>query len=296
MNKILSNKVFTAEISSIGAELVSFKKLGDAHTCDTEYIWNGDKTFWASHSPVLFPIVCALNNGEMKVDGKVYQLGNHGFARKNEFELVEETDLKAVFKLSYSQETLKMYPFQFNLFISYTLTDNKIWVEYKVENLDDKTMYFQIGTHPGFNCPLDEKTSFEDYYIEFESAEKLERLYMNSANVIVSGKSAPVALENNRVLRLNHQMFYDGAMVFKNIHSKKVTLRNDKTSKKVVLSCEDLPYMGIWQAKDAPFICVEPWHGIADTDDFNGELKDKELIISLKKTANYSCHYTIEIY
>ncbi len=292
MNKTLKNKFFAAEISSTGAELVSFKKLADG----CEYIWNGDKNFWASHSPVLFPIVCALNNGKMKVDGKVYPMGNHGFAKKMEFELVEETDFKAVYKLNYNPETLKMYPFQFNLFITYTLTDNQIRVEYRVENLDDQTMYFQIGTHPGFNCPLDGKTNFSDYFIQFESDETLERFYMNSANVVISGKSAPVALENNRVLHLNHEMFYEGAMVFRNIHSKKVTLQSSKTDKKVVLSYDGLPYMGIWQAKNAPFICMEPWHGIADTDDFHGELKDKELIISLKKAASYSCHYTIEIY
>lgn len=292
MNKILSNKLFEAEISSTGAELVSFKKLEDS----CEYIWNGDKTFWASHSPVLFPIVCALKNGEMKVDGTVYQMGNHGFARKSEFELVQETDTKAVFKLSFNKDTLTMYPFKFNFYITYALTDNTLLVEYTVENIDDKTIYFQVGTHPAFNCPLDNKTKFEDYFIEFESAENLQRLYMNSTNVIITGRSQKMELENNSILHLNHELFNEGALVFKKIHSNKVTLKSNKTSKKVVLSYEDLPAMGIWQAKNAPFICIEPWHGIADTDDFDDELKEKELIIHLNKAASYSCHYTIEIY
>ena len=292
MDKLLSNRFFTAKINSFGAELVSFKKLAD----NCEYIWNGDKTFWTGHSPLLFPIVCALHNGEMRVEGNVYQMGNHGFARKSEFQLVEETDSKAVYKLAWSEATLAMYPFKFSLYVTYTLIDNKLHVEYRVENNDDKTMYFQIGTHPAFQCPFDSQTKFEDFHIEFESPEKLERLYLNSANVIISGKSEPVELENDKVLPLNHEMFHEGALVFRNIHSKKVTLQSRKTDKKVVVTFDDLPYMGIWQAKNAPFICMEPWHGIADSDDFNGELKDKELIIPLKKAAVYHCSIMIEIH
>ncbi|HBF35712.1 MAG TPA: aldose epimerase [Firmicutes bacterium] len=292
MDKLLSNQNYAATLSSNGAELVSFKKLAD----HCEYIWNGDKTFWTSHSPLLFPIVCALRDGEMKVDGTLYKMGNHGFTRKSEFQLVEETNSKAVYKLSWSEATLAMYPFQFNLFVTYTLNENRLQVEYRVENIGEKTMYFQIGTHPAFNCPLDGKTNFEDYAIEFESAEKLERLYMNSANVIISGKSKKVELENDKILHLNHDMFLEGAMVFRKIHSEKVTLRSGKTDKKVVLTYHDLPAMGIWQAKNAPFICMEPWHGIADTDDFNGEFKDKDLMIGLKKAAVYRCSIMIEIH
>jgi galactose mutarotase-like enzyme len=291
MNKILSNKLFSVEISKNGAEVVSFKKIDD--NCD--YIWNGDKNFWAGHSPVLFPIVCALKNGETKIDGIVYKMGNHGFAKKSEFELVEESDFKAVYKLSSSDDTLAMYPFKFNLYIIYTLSNNKLSVEFKVENIDGKTMYFQIGTHPGFNCPIDDRTKFEDYYIEFECAEKLERLYMNGANVIINDKSKTVELKSDKILHLNHEMFNDGAIVLKNLNSKKVTLKSNKTDKNVVLTYEGLPHMGIWQAKDAPFICIEPWHGLADTDDFNGEFKDKELIVSLEKAATYICSYMIEI-
>jgi galactose mutarotase-like enzyme len=291
MNKLLHNKSFSVEIKKEGAEVVSFKKI--AANC--EYIWNGDKNFWAGHSPVLFPIVCALKNGETTLDGIVYKMGNHGFARKSDFELIEESDLKAVYKLSFSEDTLAIYPFQFNLYIIYTLNDNKLSVEFKIENIDNKTMYFQIGTHPGFNCPLDSKTNFEDYYIEFDCAEKLERLYLNSANVIINDKSKTLELKNNNALPLNHEMFNDGAIVLKNLRSKKVTLKSHKTDKNIVLTYNNFPHMGIWQAKDASFICIEPWHGLADTDDFKGEFKDKELIVSLEKETTYGCSYMIEI-
>jgi galactose mutarotase-like enzyme len=291
MNKILKNNIFSVEISKAGAELTSFKNL--QNSC--EYIWNGDKSYWSGHSPVLFPIVCAANNSTIKVDGNDYKIGNHGFARKSDFELVEETDCKAVYRLSYSEATLAMYPFKFDLYLIYTLEENRLKIEYKVDNVDDKDIYFQIGTHPGFNCPIDNSGKFEDYYIEFQCEENLERLYMNDSNVLIKGKSEKIALINNNVLPLTHDLFNEGALVFKNLKSAKVVLKNDKTDKKVILSYEDLPHMGIWQPKNAPFICIEPWHGLADEDGFNGEFKEKELIVSLKKGNSYKCSYTIEV-
>lgn len=290
MNKILKNDFAVVEINKLGAEVVSFKKIEN----DCEYMWNGDENYWSGHAPVLFPIVCAVNNGEIKVDGQIHKIGNHGFARKSEFELVEESDTRAVYRLSYDENTLAMYPFKFNLYIYYTLEGNKLHINYKVENVDNKEIHFQIGTHPGFNCHLDKDSKFEDYYLEFECNETLERLFMNGANVLINGKSE-VILENDNRLPLTRDLFKDGALVFRNMNSKKVVLKNKSTDKTVTLSYENLSYMGLWQAKDANFVCIEPWHGIADNDNFNGEFKEKEMIINLKQGTNFECNYTIEI-
>jgi galactose mutarotase-like enzyme len=290
MNKVIKNDLVVAEIKTLGAEVVSFKRLENG----CEYMWSGDEKLWNGKAPVLFPNVCAVNNGEIKVDGEIYKLGNHGFARKSEFELVEETDTKAVYKLSYNEDTLKMYPFKFNLFITYTVDGNKLNIEYKVENVDDKEMYFQIGTHPGFNCPLDKESKFEDYYLEFECNETLERLFMNDANVLINNKSELI-LEDSNILPITRELFKDGALVFKNMNSKQVALKSKTSDKTVTLSYNDLTYMGLWQAKTADFVCIEPWHGTADTDGYTGEFKDKEMIITLEKGASYNCDYTIEI-
>lgn len=290
MNKILKNDLVVVEIKKLGAEVVSFKK----NENDCEYMWNGDEKYWSGKAPVLFPIVCAVNNGEIKVDGQMYKVGNHGFARKSEFELVEESDTKAIYRLSYDENTLSMYPFKFNLYICYTLEENKLQIDYKVENVDNKEMYFQIGTHPGFNCPLDKNDKFENYYLQFECNETLERLFMNDANVLINGKSE-VILENNNILPLTRELFKDGALVFRNMNSKKVALRSKTTDKSVTLSYENLSYMGLWQAKDANFVCIEPWHGIADEDNFNGEFKEKEMIITLEQGTSFECSHTIEI-
>jgi len=290
MNKVLKNNLAEVQIKKSGAEVVSFKKTEN----DCEYVWNGDEKYWSGHAPVLFPIVCAVNNGEIKVDGQIHKVGNHGFARKSEFELIEESDIKAVYRLSYDEDTLAMYPFKFDLYVCYTLEGNKLKIDYKVENIDNKEIYFQIGTHPGFNCPLDKGNKFEDYYLQFECNETLERLFMNDANVLISNKSE-IILENNNILSLTRELFKDGALVFRNINSKQVVLRSKTTDKSVTLSYENLSYMGLWQAKDANFICIEPWHGIADQDNFNGEFKEKEMIINLKEGTNFECNYTIEI-
>ncbi|WP_307589684.1 aldose 1-epimerase family protein [Paenibacillus wynnii] len=277
-------------MKSIGAELISFKKEENG----VEYIWNGDTQYWTGHSPVLFPIVCAVNNGEIKVDGKSYPLKNHGFVRHNEFELVEASESRAVYRHTYNETTLEIYPFKFDLYITYTLEGNKLEIDYRVDNIDEQEIFFQLGTHPAFNCPLDEGGHIQDYYLEFEQKETLERLFMNKSNQLISGKSE-VVLENEHILPLSHEMFEEGALVFRNVNSHRVALKSKESTKSVVLSYENFPYMGVWQPKNAPFVCVEPWHGIADADNFTGELKDKEMIISLNPGERFKSSLTIEV-
>jgi galactose mutarotase-like enzyme len=209
-------------------------------------------------------------------------------------ELVDAGDTVAVFKLTFNEETLTQYPYKFDLFITYTLEGNKLEVKYKVDNIDDKDIYFQIGTHPGFNCPIDQDDQFEDYYLEFEKEETLERFFMDKTNVVISGKSE-ILIKNSKILPLTHELFYDGALVFKKINSNKVTLKSKKSDKNVVLSYENLPTMGIWQPKNAPFVCIEPWYGLADTDNYTGEFKDRDRMIHVKQGESFECLYVIEI-
>lgn len=290
MNKILTSRLAEVEIKAVGAEVISFKKLEDG----CEYIWNGDPAYWTGHSPVLFPIVCAVNNGEIKVDGNSYNLGNHGFVRHDEFELIEESETLAVYRHSYNETTLAVYPYKFNLYITYTLNANKLEINYKVENVDDKDIFFQLGTHPAFNCPIDDQGQIQDYYLEFEQAETLERLFMNKSNLLISGKSETI-LKDHNILPLSHEMFHEGALVFRNVNSQQVALKSKQSSKSVVLSYENFPNLGIWQFKDAPFVCIEPWHGIADEDTFSGEIQDKEMIVRLSPGDRFKSSLSIEI-
>ncbi|MHB1316173.1 MAG: aldose 1-epimerase family protein [Christensenellales bacterium] len=290
MNTVLKNNVAAAEFKSAGGEMVSFKRLDTG----CEYVWNGDARYWAGSNPVLFPMICAATNGEIKVGGVKYKLGNHGFARKSEFELVESTPGKAIYKLAWSDATLQMYPFKFELYIVYTLDKNRLNIEYRVHNVDDKDICFQIGGHPGFNCPLDGSAAFDDYFIEFETNETLVRYFLDSANCMVPDKSE-IAVRNSNILPLRYELFKDGALVFKHVKSTKVALRSKKTDKSVVLITEGFPYLGVWQPKGAPFVCIEPFHGAAEPQGYSGEFCDKEKMITLQKGKTHACGYTIEI-
>ncbi|WP_019914210.1 aldose 1-epimerase family protein [Paenibacillus sp. HW567] len=288
MNTVLRSSSAEATISTLGAELVSFKRKG------AEYIWSGDAAYWTGRSPVLFPIIGAARNGEIRVQGQAYKLANHGFARRSEFTIVEADDSRAVFRLTSSEYTLSSYPFKFNLYITYTLNDSTLTLDYRVENMDEQHIYFQLGTHPAFNCPLDENGSFSDYVLEFSENETLDREFLNSAGLRITSQPERV-LRGERILPLTHEMFKDDALVFQNVASRTITLKSELTDKSVTVSFEGFPDLGIWQKPNAPFLCIEPWHGVADSDIFEGELKDKDGAIILEPGAHFASSLTIEI-
>lgn len=289
MNTTLRSGTAEAVISTLGAELVSFKRLDT----DDEYIWSGDAEYWTGRSPVLFPIIGAARNGEIRTGGKAYTIGNHGFARRSEFTLVEATDTHAVFSLSQNEQTLASYPYQFKLLLTYILSGSTLEISYRVENTDEQQIFFQLGTHPAFNCPVDGQGAITDYYLEFSEQENLERLFLSDAGLVISGKSEPV-LEGERILPLSHEMFFDGALVFRNVKSERIALRSKLTAKSVIVTSKGFPDLGLWQPKNAPFVCIEPWQGIADGDTFDGELQDKQGVIGLAPGTTFASSLTIE--
>lgn len=286
----LRNDILSVDISSLGAEAVEIRRLD----LDCSYLWGGDAQYWGSHAPLLFPMVCAAMNGEIKVEGRKYPLGNHGFVRKMEFELADVTETRAEYHFHGTEKTLTMYPFRFQLAVVYTLVENRLEIEYQVINTDSQEIFFQIGTHPGFNCPLDASTTFEDYYLEFEQPENLEREFLNAANCRIVGKMASLGTNMTR-LPLTHELFADGALVFSTFKSSKVVLKSDRTDRQVAVHFENMHQMGFWQPKNAPFVCIEPWHGLADVDGYEGEFKDKDAIVGLPNGQRYSCRLVIEV-
>lgn len=285
----ISNKHITIEVNSLGAELWSLKKVEE----DYEYLWQGNPEFWTGRSPVLFPNVGACRNNEMKVDGKVYPIGNHGFPRKTEFELIQSDDAKLVYRLVSNEETLKMYPYKFDLRLSYTLEESQVVIGYEVINTDNNEIFFQLGTHPGFNVPMEDGLSFEDYYIYFDQEESARRHFFDGANLLVTGKDEDGL--NGKQMALKHELFYEGATIFRGINSKELILKSDKGQRQVKLSYDKFSYLGVWQMKDAPYVCIEPWTGISDPDNYTGEFKDKEMIMSLDAGCDYKCKLVIEI-
>jgi galactose mutarotase-like enzyme len=278
----LSNSELTATINTFGAELISFK-----NNSNREYIWEGNPNYWGKHSPILFPIVGSLKNNNYIYNNSIYNLPRHGFAREMDFEVKEKTDLEVVFSLKQTGATLEKYPFNFELQISYTLTNSVLKIGYKVINNNDFSMPFSIGAHPAFALPSD----FKNYELLFEKSEKL--IVSTLENDLISNATYILPMENNS-LRLNYSLFENDALVFKTLASKSVTLAENNIPF-LKVHYKDFPSLGIWTKSQAPFICIEPWIGYADTIENNGNIEDKEGIQILGENQTFETNYLIEI-
>ncbi|WP_173973194.1 aldose 1-epimerase family protein [Flavobacterium bizetiae] len=265
-----------------GAELFSLK-----NNDNKEYIWEGNPDFWGKHSPILFPIVGTLKNNTYTIEGKEYQLPRHGFARDMEFQLVEKTENSAVFSLESNSETLKKYPFEFELQLIYTLEDTSLHIEYKVINKSGKKLPFSIGAHPAIALP----ENFEDYAFKFEKEEVLK--YYLLENDLISNKTKVLETTNGTV-PLNYQLFENDALIFKALESKSLTIL-EKSKPYINVDFKDFPSLGLWTKDQAPFICVEPWLGYSDTSENSGDLFEKEGILILDSDQTFNSKFTITI-
>lgn len=286
----LENELLLVEMKTAGAELtrISRKDTG------IEYLWNADSKFWGRHSPVLFPTVGRLVEDTYLVDGKPFHLGQHGFARDRDFQVMEQTENSVRFELDFDEDSLAIYPYKFKLSIIYTLEKDTVAVSYEVENRDDKRIYFSIGAHPAFNLPLTEGTAFEDYYLDFGTEENLETLCLEGP--YRSGAIEKVVDEPARYLPLNYDLFKNDALIFEALKQKEVTIKSDKTPHFVKVSFPEFPFVGIWTAKaGTPFLCIEPWYGIADGAGESVELRDKAGIEHLEPEAVFASEYTITV-
>jgi len=278
------------DILKSGAELKSLKRIDD----EIEYIWNANPTYWKRHAPVLFPIVGKVVNDQYRVQNETYHLGQHGFARDMDFEVASQSDTQVTLSLKWNNETLKVYPFKFEFFIVYTIEENRLSIEYTIKNVDDKLIYFSVGAHPGFNCPLTPDESFDDYYFEFEKDENASVILIDSSGTLKRKKEQ--YLNNQKIIELNDETFKDGALVFDHLKSKNITLKSKKSNYRVQVSFEEFPFLGLWTlSTGAPFVCVEPWIGHADYSDFKGDFVEKEDQICLDVSTSFTKGFTITI-
>ena len=282
MTTTISNSILTAQIKRLGAELFSLKSIQNK-----EYIWEGNLIFWGKHSPILFPIVGSLKSNSYLYNEKEYPLNRHGFAREIEFELIEKTDESATFSLLSTTETKKIYPFDFELQIRYTLNYNKLNIDYIVINKNERTMPFSIGAHPAFALP----GNFTEYILEFQEDEILNYHLLDEG--LISNTKNQLQLKNKQ-LDLKYQLFEKDALVFKTLKSKSITiLKNANPLLKV--NFNDFPNLGIWTVVNAPFICIEPWFGYSDTIHSSGNLMEKEGIQLLEANHKVQYNFNIEI-
>lgn len=282
----ISNQNLTLQISPLGAELQSIIKDG------VQYLWQGDPNIWRNKAPVLFPIVGALKNGEYTYNGQTYSLPQHGFARSSMFEVSEVGKDKAIFTLRSSDQTKTNYPFDFEFNIGYYLKDNNIDVKYTVHNKTNGEMYFSIGSHEGFCCPIEQDETFTDYYMEFDAPVTHNR-YLIVDKLIASESKR--FLENQSTFDLKHSYFDQDALVFKGVNSKSLSLKSKKSACSVKVQFKGFPFLGIWQKPGAAYVCIEPWYGMADSEDSSGDITIKEGIIKLKNCESFECVHSIEI-
>ena len=289
MNYEIKNEHIKAKIKSFGAELNSLQKIDE----DLEYIWQGDSKYWNRHSPILFPIVGRLKNDSYTYQNQKYNMTQHGFARDKEFEVIKNEVDFIEFRLKSDEKTLEIYPFSFELYLSYKLEKNSLIVSYKVINKSDDKMLFSIGAHPAFNWTLKEDEKKENYFLEFENIKETKRYFLNDKGLVYD--SVDLKIIDNKIA-LNEELFKNDALVFEDLNIKTLTLKNSINENYIKLNFENFPYLGIWsKPTGAPFICIEPWFGVADSFDSSKNLEDKKGIITLLKDEIFSSFYSIEI-
>lgn len=283
----LENETLEIRIAAKGAEL---QKVYNKQT-KLDYLWDADPAFWGKHSPVLFPIVGTLKDNSYQFNHQTYHLSRHGFARDMDFKVVEQSDTNILLSLTQTAETLQVYPFNFEFQVGYTLHENRIKVSYEVINTEGKPLWFSLGAHPAFRVPLVPGTSFEDYSLSFNEFENTARYPLTKDGLIM--EDPEIFLQNTDELPLHKSLFYEDALVFKTLQSSAIKLHSENTENGLTVDFKGFPFMGIWSAKDADFVCIEPWLGVADSENASGRLEEKEGIQLLPAGEQFKACWTL---
>ena len=278
----IQNARLTAQINELGAELKSLVMDG------VEYIWPGHPDIWKSSCPLLFPICGGLKDNCYTYKGKEYAMPRHGFGRTKVFTVETVTEDSAVFLLQADEETRAMYPFEFELRVIYTLKERSVEISYQVKNLGEETMYFSIGSHEGYFTP----EGVEDYDLWFPEKETLNSYVL--CGTLLSDNRLPI-IKNQRCLPIYEKYFMIDTLVFKDLKSRSALLRNRKTGRSIRVDFPDAKYFMVWHKPGAPFLCLEPWNGVADSVDTDGTIETKEGIMTLAPTQEYRNTHTITI-
>lgn len=277
----LNNACLRVTIDSKGAELQSVLAK-DGH----EYIWSGDPTVWNGRAPVLFPIVGGIIDDEYTYAGKTYPLAKHGFARLMDFTVEKAEATEAIFLLTATPETKRQYPFNFAFRVIFSLKQNTISVEYRVDNPEERTLYFSFGAHEAYACP----GGISNYRLEFEQAAPTERFLVDGN--FLNGVSVPVPSQGN-ILPMQDAFFEEDALIFPNIASKKVRLVRDDLKKNVTVTYPGFDNLLIWTKPGAEYLCIEPWDGIPDAVGADKALETKTGMVALAAGESYGLTHTI---
>ena len=275
----IENEFLTCEIDDMGAQLHSLilKENGK------EYIWQGNPEIWYGQAPVLFPIIGQLIGDKYRYNGKEYTMPKHGLARKLPFAVKECGGAKAVFSLESDENTLKSYPFEFELLVIFELCGKSLVNTMTVINKTDGEMYFSIGAHPGFNCKVGD-------IIEFEKPETLSTERIDKENLIIPEKFP--LIENSREIEITKDIFEPDALILSGMNSEKLCIKGENEIEFTFGKC---PFLGIWAKPGAPYVCLEPWYGVNDGREVKNDISEKRGIQKLGKGGEFSFSWTAEI-
>lgn len=288
----IENSELKAGVETAGAQLKTIR----SKKTDTEYLWQGDEDFWKGRAYNLFPIIGRAYKNKYDFGGKTYETRPHGIARDGEFILEDRTATKLVFSLTYSEESLKIYPCKFIFYVIYELFGANLRVTYRVKNVDTKEIAFCIGGHPGFNVPFHPSGDFEDYFLEFPEKTAISQCLL-APSKLISGERVPYALHANNRLPLTHDLFKNDAMIFAGT-CRAVSLKRKRSKRFLTLRYPDFRYLGVWQTPDqpAPFVCLEPWTSLPATDGKRYDLLTKEDAQHLALGKEYAAEWTLELH
>lgn len=288
----LKNSKFTAQVDSLGAQLISLKD-----DKGTEYIWQRDPAHWVNCSPLLFPIVGNCRYGKAMIDGQWYEIPKHGFCKITDFSVEQKSESCAAFTICDTKETRAMYPYAFRLTLTYTLTGDGLHMDYQVENTDSKAICYELGAHPGFNCPLAEGESFDDYVLEFEKEETAASMVYDTDQMQFDVNDRVTQLDHSRVLPLSYDLFAKDAIFFDEIASRKVALKDPATGKGVEVDYRDFETIAFWTAMPSkgPFLCIEPWNGSAIRSDEDDNFANRHFLQTLEVGETKDYHLGIKV-
>ena len=275
------NENFILGVKEMGAELTSLK----SKKTGIEYIWNGNVDVWYGQSPILFPIIGRLLDDKYIYNGKEYSMAKHGIVRKKPFRLERQTEDTLTFCQSSDEDSLKSYPFEFDLFVEFKLTNSGLSVTHKVVNKDSKVMYYSFGAHPAFNCEIGD-------YLEFSENEELLTERIDHESILMEEKF-PVEMDGKKII-ITKEIFNDDALILSGYKSKAVTLKSDKHNRAIKFNF-DSPLLGIWAKPGASYVCIEPWWGVNDNYDKKTDISEKRAIMSLATEDSASFNWNVEI-
>lgn len=268
-------KEFGCELTSIISKATGF-----------QYLWQGDEKIWSGQSPILFPIVGRLIDDKYYLDGVEYEMPKHGFARKLKWDFLENSGTSMKFILSDSEETFRIYPYHFDLVVTFSVDGKSLTVSHDIINKNDGVMLFSLGAHPAFNCKIGDKLTFSD-------KETLSTVKIDLVNSLRLPDTVPVLNDETDVI-ITADVFNEDALIFSGVKSEYITLRSDDHDRTVKFTLGGAPWLGIWAKPGAPYVCIEPWCGVNDSQIKKADFSEKDGINAIGKGETWNFTWSAE--